>query len=70
MTRKAKAQWQGDLKTGKGNLSTDSGVLARAAYSYPSRFENDKGTNPKELLAAAPSIRDGASASRYPLRAR
>ena len=53
MTRQAKAQWQGDLKTGKGNISSASGVLSHTAYSYPSRFENDKGTNPEELLAAA-----------------
>src|ERR1043166_8570012 len=53
MTRQAKAQWQGDLKTGKGNISSASGVLSHTAYSYPSRFEDDKGTNPEELLAAA-----------------
>ena len=53
MTRQAKAQWQGDLKTGKGNISSASGILSHTAYSYPSRFENDKGTNPEELLAAA-----------------
>jgi len=53
MTRQAKAQWQGDLKSGKGNISSASGVLSNTAYSYPSRFENDKGTNPEELLAAA-----------------
>ena len=53
MTRQAKAQWQGDLKSGKGNISSTSGVLSNTVYSYPSRFENDKGTNPEELLAAA-----------------
>ena len=53
MTRQAKAQWQGDLKSGKGNISSASGVLSNTTYSYPSRFENDKGTNPEELLAAA-----------------
>ena len=53
MTRQAKAQWQGDLKSGKGNISSASGVLSNTVYSYPSRFENDKGTNPEELLAAA-----------------
>jgi len=53
MKRKASAQWQGDLKTGKGAVSTDSGVLENAAYSFTTRFENGKGTNPEELIAAA-----------------
>jgi osmotically inducible protein OsmC len=53
MKRKASAQWQGDLKTGKGSVSTDSGVLENAAYSFTTRFENGKGTNPEELIAAA-----------------
>ena len=53
MTRQAKAEWLGDLKTGKGNVTSASGVLSHTAYSFLSRFENDKGTNPEELLAAA-----------------
>src|SRR5215471_17378817 len=53
MQRKASAQWQGDLKTGKGNISTDSGVLSKAQYSFSTRFENGIGTNPEELIAAA-----------------
>ena len=53
MKRKASAQWQGDLKTGKGSVSTESGVLENAAYSFTTRFENGKGTNPEELIAAA-----------------
>ncbi|MCW5797149.1 MAG: OsmC family protein [Nitrospira sp.] len=53
MKRKASAQWQGDLKTGKGTVSTDSGVLAGTQYSFSTRFENGKGTNPEELIAAA-----------------
>ena len=53
MKRKASAEWQGDLKTGKGTVSTDSGVLAKSAYSFTTRFENEKGTNPEELIAAA-----------------
>jgi osmotically inducible protein OsmC len=51
--RKASALWQGDLKTGKGSVSTESGVLENAAYSFTTRFENGKGTNPEELIAAA-----------------
>src|SRR6266481_2336814 len=53
MQRKASAVWQGDLKAGKGTLSTDSGVLKQTAYSFHSRFESGIGTNPEELLAAA-----------------
>jgi osmotically inducible protein OsmC len=53
MKRKANAEWRGDLKTGKGTVTTDSGVLKGAAYSFTTRFENEKGTNPEELVAAA-----------------
>jgi osmotically inducible protein OsmC len=53
MKRTASAQWRGDLKSGKGTVSTSSGVLADAAYSFHTRFEDGKGTNPEELLAAA-----------------
>jgi lipoyl-dependent peroxiredoxin len=51
--RKAMAVWQGNGRAGKGNLSTDSGVLANTPYSFRTRFENEKGTNPEELIAAA-----------------
>ena len=53
MQRKGSAVWQGDLKTGKGTVSTDSGVLSHTPYSFTTRFENGKGTNPEELIAAA-----------------
>ena len=53
MQRKGSAIWQGDLKTGKGTVSTDSGVLSQTQYSFSTRFENGKGTNPEELIAAA-----------------
>jgi osmotically inducible protein OsmC len=53
MNRKASAQWQGDLKTGKGTVSMESGVLQNTPYSFSTRFENGKGTNPEELAAAA-----------------
>lgn len=53
MQRKASAVWQGDLKRGQGSLSTESGVLNKAQYSFSTRFENGIGTNPEELLAAA-----------------
>ncbi len=53
MKRQATAQWQGDLKTGKGSLTTDSGVLSQTPYSFSTRFEGEKGTNPEELIAAA-----------------
>jgi osmotically inducible protein OsmC len=53
MIRKAKAVWHGTGRAGNGNLSTDSGVLAETPYSFKTRFENEKGTNPEELIAAA-----------------
>jgi len=53
MKRNASAEWQGDLKTGKGTVSTDSGVLSKTQYSFSTRFESGKGTNPEELIAAA-----------------
>ena len=53
MQRKASATWQGGLKDGKGTLSTQSGALKQAQYSFSTRFENAVGTNPEELLAAA-----------------
>ncbi|HYY13204.1 MAG TPA: OsmC family peroxiredoxin, partial [Chthoniobacterales bacterium] len=53
MNRKASAVWQGGLKDGRGTVSTESGVLREAAYSFGTRFENEKGTNPEELVGAA-----------------
>lgn len=55
ITRKANAQWFGDLKSGNGTVSTESGALKENGYSFKARFEQDKapGTNPEELLAAA-----------------
>src|SRR5512133_1329581 len=53
MKRKAMAEWHGNLKDGKGDISTESGVLAHTQYSYSTRFENGIGTNPEELIAAA-----------------
>ena len=53
MIRKARALWRGSGRDGNGDLSTDSGVLANTRYSFRTRFESEKGTNPEELLAAA-----------------
>ncbi len=53
MKRTASARWNGDLKSGGGTVSTASGVLAQSPYSFHTRFEEAKGTNPEELLAAA-----------------
>jgi osmotically inducible protein OsmC len=53
MKRTASAVWSGDLKQGKGLLSTPSGVLKDTAYSFHTRFEQGAGTNPEELIAAA-----------------
>jgi lipoyl-dependent peroxiredoxin len=53
MKRNASAHWEGGLKDGKGTVSTESGVLSGTQYSFSTRFENGKGTNPEELIAAA-----------------
>src|SRR5438309_4900564 len=53
MKRNASAVWHGDLKGGKGEISSDSGVLKNTQYSFSTRFENGVGTNPEELIAAA-----------------
>ncbi len=53
MIRKARAVWRGTGRAGKGELSSDSGVLAATPYSFKTRFESEKGTNPEELIAAA-----------------
>ena len=53
MKRKASAVWKGGLKDGKGTVSTESGVLSNAQYSFGTRFESGTGTNPEELIAAA-----------------
>jgi lipoyl-dependent peroxiredoxin len=53
MHRTASAVWSGALKDGKGTISTQSGVLSDTQYSFSTRFESGKGTNPEELIAAA-----------------
>lgn len=53
MVRTASAAWNGSLKEGKGLISSESGVLSGANYSFGTRFENGIGTNPEELIAAA-----------------
>ncbi len=54
MIRTATAHWEGNLKEGKGTLSTQSGILQNTNYSFKTRFEDgENGTNPEELLAAA-----------------
>ncbi|MGE5381946.1 MAG: OsmC family protein [Omnitrophica WOR_2 bacterium] len=54
-TRNAHAVWQGGGKDGKGSLTTESGTLKETPYSFKMRFENEKGTNPEELIGAAHS---------------
>jgi len=51
--KKGSAKWSGGLKDGKGSVSTETGVLDNEHYSFAKRFENEPGTNPEELLAAA-----------------
>jgi len=53
MKRTASAVWTGSLKEGKGKIATESGVLSDTQYSFSTRFEDGKGTNPEELIAAA-----------------
>jgi len=54
ISRHATAHWEGDLKTGQGRLSTpQSGLLENTRYAFNSRFGDEKGTNPEELIAAA-----------------
>ena len=53
MKRTAQAHWSGDLKSGSGTISTETQTLAQTPYSFSARFEQGKGTNPEELLAAA-----------------
>ncbi|MDR9890355.1 OsmC family protein [Pseudenterobacter timonensis] len=47
------AHWSGDIKKGKGTVSTESGVLNQQPYGFNTRFEGEKGTNPEELIGAA-----------------
>ncbi|HET7370787.1 MAG TPA: OsmC family protein [Gammaproteobacteria bacterium] len=53
MERKASVRWQGSIKDGRGSISTESQVLSDQPYSFGSRFESERGTNPEELIAAA-----------------
>ena len=53
MKRSASAVWKGGLKDGRGTVSTSTGVLSNVPYNFSMRFENEKGTNPEELIAAA-----------------
>ena len=53
IVKKASAHWEGDLKTGIGSISTETGVLRDAPYGFKARFEGGKGTNPEELIGAA-----------------
>jgi osmotically inducible protein OsmC len=51
--RRASGTWRGDLRSGSGTASTESGALRDAKISFVSRFENESGSNPEELIAAA-----------------
>ena len=53
MVRKASAEWRGSLKEGTGTISGESGAISNLPYSFKTRFENEKGTNPEELIGAA-----------------
>ncbi|MBL6854000.1 MAG: OsmC family protein [Alphaproteobacteria bacterium] len=51
--RSGSAHWEGDLRTGKGTISTESGALAEIPYSFAKRFGDEKGSNPEEIIGAA-----------------
>ena len=53
ITKEANVVWNGDGKTGKGSISTQSSVLKEAPYGFTARFEGGPGTNPEELIGAA-----------------
>ena len=53
--KKGQAHWEGDIKQGKGTVSTESGALQAQPYGFNTRFESKPGTNPEELLGAAHS---------------
>lgn len=53
MKRTASALWQGDLKQGNGTIDSKSGAFKDLKYSFKTRFEDEPGTNPEELIAAA-----------------
>ena len=53
MKKSASAHWEGSLKEGKGTISTESGALKANPYGFNTRFENQPGTNPEELIGAA-----------------
>lgn len=53
MKRRSSAAWKGGLKDGRGTVSTESGAVSNVPYTFGMRFENEKGTNPEELVAAA-----------------
>jgi len=53
MKRKASATWKGDLKQGHGSFNAQSGAFLKLPFSFATRFENQQGTNPEELIAAA-----------------
>ncbi|MGB6152883.1 MAG: OsmC family protein [Pricia sp.] len=52
-TRNASASWEGSIKEGKGNITTGSGALSKAKYAFGTRFKEENGTNPEELIGAA-----------------
>lgn len=53
IVKSGSAIWRGDLKTGKGEISTQSGAMRSVPYGFATRFEGGSGTNPEELIGAA-----------------
>ena len=69
MIRKATAVWRGTGREGDGDLTTDSRVLSETPYSFKTRFENQKGTNPEELLADYAQLQEKIAQTRGQLKA-
>jgi len=51
--KKGQAHWEGNIKEGKGTISTESGALDKQPYGFNTRFEGKPGSNPEELIGAA-----------------
>ena len=58
--KKGQAHWEGDIKRGKGTVSTESGVLNQQPYGFNTRFEGEKGTNPEDWRSACRMFLNGA----------
>ena len=65
MKRSANAVWKGGIQDGSGTVSVESGLFTNTPYNFKKRFENEKGTNPEELIAAAHAACFSMALSRF-----